>query len=237
MTRRDLQLDARDKGRPWEFGKSFATSAPIGVIHRAEDIGHPGDAAITLTVNGEPRQSSDISKLLWSVAESIAVLSQYETLEPGDLINDRYPGGRELRRARGRAARRDPGLGRDHGHRRFLIKNIEETTMDTASTVFPQKIHWESDGTSRIPFMAYTEADQHRKELERLFYRKHWCYVGLEAEIPEPGDFKLSSAALGALRTRRRHQHVRVYWPTGGTVSARAPRQIAGEQGFCAQHL
>ena len=62
--------------------------------------------------------------------------------------------------------------------------------MDTAATVFPQKIHWETDGTSRIPFMAYTEADQHRKELERLFYRKHWCYVGLEAEIPNPGDFK-----------------------------------------------
>ena len=61
--------------------------------------------------------------------------------------------------------------------------------MDTASTVFPQKIHWESNGTSRIPFMAYTEADQHRKELERLFYRKHWCYVGLEAEIPNAGDF------------------------------------------------
>src|SRR6202158_2639804 len=69
MTRRDLQLDARDKGRPWEFGKSFATSAPIGVIHRAEDIGHPGDAAITLTVNGEPRQSSDIAALIWSVSE------------------------------------------------------------------------------------------------------------------------------------------------------------------------
>jgi salicylate 5-hydroxylase large subunit len=61
--------------------------------------------------------------------------------------------------------------------------------MDTASSVFPQKIHWETGGTSRIPFMAYTEADQHRKELERLFYRKHWCYVGLEAEIPNPGDF------------------------------------------------
>ncbi|SMP62334.1 aromatic ring-hydroxylating dioxygenase subunit alpha [Noviherbaspirillum suwonense] len=62
--------------------------------------------------------------------------------------------------------------------------------MDNASTVFPHKIHWESDGTSRIPFMAYTGADQHRKELERFFYRKHWCYVGLEAEIPNPGDFK-----------------------------------------------
>ena len=62
--------------------------------------------------------------------------------------------------------------------------------MDTQATVFPQKIHWESGGTSRIPFMAYTEADQHRIELERFFYRKHWCYVGLEAEIPNPGDFK-----------------------------------------------
>ena len=62
--------------------------------------------------------------------------------------------------------------------------------MDTASAVFPQQIHWESGGTSRIPFMAYTEAEQHRVELERFFYRKHWCYVGLEAEIPNDGDFK-----------------------------------------------
>jgi len=93
MTRRDLQLEARDKGRPWEFGKSFATSAPIGAIHRAEDIGHPRDAAITLTVNGEPRQSSDIAKLIWSVSECIAVLSQYETLEPGDLIMTGTPEG------------------------------------------------------------------------------------------------------------------------------------------------
>ncbi|MET0964320.1 MAG: fumarylacetoacetate hydrolase family protein, partial [Noviherbaspirillum sp.] len=75
MTRRDLQLDARDKGRPWEFGKSFAKSAPIGVIHRVQEIGHPSDAAITLTVNGAPRQSSDIAKLIWSVSECIAVLS------------------------------------------------------------------------------------------------------------------------------------------------------------------
>ena len=93
MTRRDLQLDARDKGRPWEFGKSFAQSAPIGVIHRAEDIGHPSEAAITLTVNDGPRQSSDIAKLIWSVSECIAVLSQYETLEPGDLIMTGTPEG------------------------------------------------------------------------------------------------------------------------------------------------
>ncbi len=93
MTRRDLQLEARDKGRPWEFGKSFATSAPIGALHRAEDIGHPASAAITLTVNGDPRQDSDIAKLIWSVAESIAVLSRYEALEPGDLIMTGTPEG------------------------------------------------------------------------------------------------------------------------------------------------
>jgi fumarylpyruvate hydrolase len=93
MTRRDLQLDARDKGRPWEFGKSFAQSAPIGAISRAQDIGHLTKGAISIKVNGVSRQSSDISKLIWSVAECIAYLSQYETLEPGDLIMTGTPEG------------------------------------------------------------------------------------------------------------------------------------------------
>ncbi len=93
MTRRDLQLEARDKGRPWEFGKSFAMSAPIGALHRAADIGHPSAAAITLLVNGQPRQGSDIAKLIWSVAECIAVLSQYEALEAGDLVMTGTPEG------------------------------------------------------------------------------------------------------------------------------------------------
>jgi fumarylpyruvate hydrolase len=93
MTRRDLQLEARDKGRPWEFGKSFAQSAPIGAIHRSQEIGHPTSASITLTVNGQPRQSSDIQKLIWSVAESIAHLSSYDALEPGDLIMTGTPEG------------------------------------------------------------------------------------------------------------------------------------------------
>ena len=93
MTRRDLQLEARDKGRPWEFGKSFALSAPSGALHRAQDIGHPAAAAITLTVNGQPRQASDIAKLIWSVSECIAVLSEYETLEPGDIIMTGTPEG------------------------------------------------------------------------------------------------------------------------------------------------
>ncbi|HEU0202643.1 MAG TPA: aromatic ring-hydroxylating dioxygenase subunit alpha [Burkholderiaceae bacterium] len=62
--------------------------------------------------------------------------------------------------------------------------------MNEAAVVFPREIRWETEGTSRIPFMAYTSEELHRKELERLFYSNHWCYVGLEAEIPNPGDFK-----------------------------------------------
>jgi fumarylpyruvate hydrolase len=93
MTRRDLQLEARDKGRPWEFGKSFASSAPIGALRRAADVGHPGEAAITLTVNDQPRQSSDIAKLIWSVSECIAYLSAYEALEPGDIVMTGTPEG------------------------------------------------------------------------------------------------------------------------------------------------
>ena len=62
--------------------------------------------------------------------------------------------------------------------------------MNDSATVFPQTIHWESAGTSRIPFMAYTDPVQHKKELTRFFYQGHWCYVGLEAEVPNPGDFK-----------------------------------------------
>ena len=93
MTRRDLQLEARDKGRPWEFGKSFSQSAPIGPIFTAQAIGHPQSGSISLTVNDKPRQLSNISKLIWSVSESIAYLSQYEALEPGDIIMTGTPEG------------------------------------------------------------------------------------------------------------------------------------------------
>ena len=62
--------------------------------------------------------------------------------------------------------------------------------MDTQPATFPQTIRWASEGTAQVPFMAYTDAQQHRKELERFFYQGHWCYVGLEAEIPQIGDFK-----------------------------------------------
>ena len=93
MTRRDLQLQARDKGRPWEFGKSFAQSAPVGAIHRAAVSGHPEHATIALDVNGLSRQKSDIDLLIWSVAECVAQLSRFEALEPGDLIMTGTPEG------------------------------------------------------------------------------------------------------------------------------------------------
>ena len=54
----------------------------------------------------------------------------------------------------------------------------------------PDALHWEAGGTSRIPFAVYTDEQRHQRELERFFYKAHWCYVGLEAEIPNPGDFK-----------------------------------------------
>jgi salicylate 5-hydroxylase large subunit len=53
-----------------------------------------------------------------------------------------------------------------------------------------QPIHWETPGTSRVPFAVYTDEALHKKELDRFFYKSHWSYVGLEAEIPNPGDFK-----------------------------------------------
>ena len=53
-----------------------------------------------------------------------------------------------------------------------------------------QAIHWEAEGTSRIPFAVYTDEERHQKELDRFFYKGHWSYVGLEAEIPNAGDFK-----------------------------------------------
>ena len=62
--------------------------------------------------------------------------------------------------------------------------------MQPDSRSAPADIAWEGDGTHRIPFAVYTSDELHRRELERFFYRGHWCYVGLEAEIPNPGDFK-----------------------------------------------
>lgn len=93
MTRRDLQMKMREMGRPWEIGKAFDASAPVGPLHRASDVGHPEQAELWLTVDGETRQRSNVSHLIWSVAETVAYLSQYFRLEPGDLIFTGTPEG------------------------------------------------------------------------------------------------------------------------------------------------
>jgi fumarylpyruvate hydrolase len=86
-------MGAREKGRPWEPGKAFDESAPIGPIHRASDIGHPATGAIWVSVDGADRQRSDIAKLIWSVPEVIASLSTLFELRPGDLIFTGTPEG------------------------------------------------------------------------------------------------------------------------------------------------
>jgi fumarylpyruvate hydrolase len=93
MTRRDLQLVAREKGRPWDTGKNVEQSAPLGLIHPASEVGHLTSGAITLTVNGETKQSSDIAELIWPVADVIVFLSALYRLEPGDLIYTGTPAG------------------------------------------------------------------------------------------------------------------------------------------------
>jgi fumarylpyruvate hydrolase len=86
MTRRDLQNAAKKEGKPWDMGKGFDFSAPIGLMVRATQIGHPAKGLIELKVNGVVRQTSDLSKMIWSVPEMIAYLSGLVTLAPGDLI-------------------------------------------------------------------------------------------------------------------------------------------------------
>ena len=93
MTRRDLQSVAKEKQRPWDLGKDVEQSAVLGEIAPAADIGHPKHARIELRVNGETKQSSDISQLIHSVPAVIAHLSQYYHLQPGDLIYTGTPEG------------------------------------------------------------------------------------------------------------------------------------------------
>jgi fumarylpyruvate hydrolase len=93
MTRRDLQMAAREKGRPWDTGKNVEQSAPLGLIHPASEVGHLESGAIALTVNGEVKQSADIADLIWPVADVIVFLSALYRLEPGDLIYTGTPAG------------------------------------------------------------------------------------------------------------------------------------------------
>lgn len=93
LTRRDLQLDAREKGRPWDWGKAFDRSAVIGPVHAVGQVGHPAKGAIRLTVNGEVKQDADLTELIWSVPEIISILSHSIELQPGDLIMTGTPAG------------------------------------------------------------------------------------------------------------------------------------------------
>lgn len=86
MTRRDLQNQAKKEGKPWDMGKGFDFSAPIGTLVPAAKIGHPDKGLIELKVNGKVRQTSDLSKMIWNVQETISYLSGLVTLAPGDLI-------------------------------------------------------------------------------------------------------------------------------------------------------
>lgn len=93
MTRRDLQGEAKKTGRPWEVGKAFDESGPIGPIHPVSKTGVLNAGAISLEVNGVVKQSSDLDQLIWSIPESIAYLSGLFELKAGDLIFTGTPEG------------------------------------------------------------------------------------------------------------------------------------------------
>ena len=93
MTRRDLQNEMKKLGRPWCIGKAFDHSAPIGPITPAAQAGDVNKAEISLQVNGTDRQRSNVSKLIWNIAETIEHLSAGWELQPGDLIYTGTPEG------------------------------------------------------------------------------------------------------------------------------------------------
>jgi fumarylpyruvate hydrolase len=92
MTRRDLQLAARERGRPWDLGKDVEESSVVSEI-----VPMPGfvldRGGLVLSVNGQVRQKSDLSKLIWTIPELIADLSKFYRLQPGDLIFTGTPEG------------------------------------------------------------------------------------------------------------------------------------------------
>ena len=93
LTRRDLQAQAKEKGKPWEMSKGFDQSAPISSIVPATRSGHPLNNRIWLSVNGAVKQDGNLGQMTWSVAEVIANLSTYVELAAGDLIFTGTPAG------------------------------------------------------------------------------------------------------------------------------------------------
>ena len=90
LTRRDLQAEAKKSGRPWDMAKGFDHSAPIGPLALGVP---PASGAISLSIDGQVRQSGDLKDMIWSVAEIIAALSTYVDVAPGDLIFTGTPAG------------------------------------------------------------------------------------------------------------------------------------------------
>ena len=93
LTRRDLQAAAKSKGNPWDVAKGFDCSAPVSDLRRASEIGHPQHLRLSLDVNGERRQRTDIGEMIFSVAEIIHELSKLYDLQSGDLIFTGTPAG------------------------------------------------------------------------------------------------------------------------------------------------
>jgi fumarylpyruvate hydrolase len=93
MTRRDLQGEMKKQGRPWEIGKSYDYSAPIGPITPAAQAGDIENAELFIQVDGKDRQRSNVSKLIWNIGEIIEHLSAAWELKPGDLIYTGTPEG------------------------------------------------------------------------------------------------------------------------------------------------
>lgn len=93
LTRRDVQVQARKSGRPWEIGKAFDNSAPCSAITPLTTGKLPSSGRIELRVNGETRQQGDLAQMIWSCAEVVSKLSEQYRLLPGDLIYTGTPAG------------------------------------------------------------------------------------------------------------------------------------------------
>jgi fumarylpyruvate hydrolase len=93
MTRRDLQGEAKKMGRPWEIGKAFERSGPVGPVLPVAQVGHPDQGRVALSVNGALRQEGDLNQMIWKVPEMISYLSEFFELAAGDVIMAGTPSG------------------------------------------------------------------------------------------------------------------------------------------------